>query len=183
MLSESSSSYLGTVQDNNRYKLTPSDTNRPPMTPKKVVSGCVAVQVDIKWHLLVSFGVWWCLMVPVSVSCCLEMWGGCLRSFSKGIWALFMGVCKVSVHLRVYLSVQALYGTANALYWKSFVRQNSTHLTLLKYQNTKTALYKLHKNHWVFALFEIFGSVRKKITCDSLFGSPCICSTVELGGQ
>ena len=49
-----------------------------------------------------------------------------------------MGVCKVSVHLSVYLSVQALYGTANALYWKSFVRQNSTHLTLLKYQNTKT---------------------------------------------
>ena len=90
-----------------------------------------------------------------------------------------MGVCKVSVHLRVYLSVQALYGTANALYWKSFVRQNSTHLTLLKYQNTKTALYKLHKNHWVFALFEIFGSVRKKITCDSLFGSPCICVIIS----
>ena len=68
-----------------------------------------------------------------------------------------MDVCKVLVHLRVYLSVQALYGTANALYWKSFGRQNSTHLALLNYQNTKTAQYKLHNNHWVFALFEIFG--------------------------
>ena len=91
------------------------------------------------------------------------------EEFLKGYLSAVYG----HVHLRVYLSVQALYGTANALYWKSFVRQNSTHLTLLKYQNTKTALYELHKNHWVFALFEIFGSVRKKITFDSLFGSPC----------
>ena len=34
---------------------------------------------------------------------------------------------------------------------------------LLKDQNTKTSLYKLSINHWVIALFEIFGSVRKKI--------------------
>ena len=65
--------------------------------------------------------------------------------------------------LRVYMSVKALYGEANALYWKSFERQNSTHLTLLKHQNTKTALYKLPKNHWVIALFEKFGFVRKKL--------------------
>ena len=56
-----------------------------------------------------------------------------------------------------------MYGEANALYWKSFERQNSTHLTLLKHQNTKTALCKLPKNHWVIALFETFGPVRKKL--------------------
>ena len=53
-------------------------------------------------------------------------------------------------------------GEANALYWKSFERQNSTHLALLKHQNTKTGLYKLPKNHWVIALFEISGPVRNK---------------------
>ena len=60
------------------------------------------------------------------------------------------------------MSVQAFYGEANALYWTSFKRQNSTHLALLKHQNSKTALYKLPKNHWVIALFEISGPVRNK---------------------
>ena len=47
------------------------------------------------WHQMVVAVVFWCLMVSVSVSCCLEIWGGCLRSFSKGIWVLFMDTCKV----------------------------------------------------------------------------------------
>ena len=34
----------------------------------------------------------------------------------------------------------ALYGAANGPYWESSERQNSTHSTLLKNQNTKTAL-------------------------------------------
>ena len=55
--------------------------------------------------------------------------------------------------LRVYMSVKALYGEANALYWKSFERQNSTYLTLLKIPKPP---YNLPKNHWVIALFEIF---------------------------
>ena len=38
-------------------------------------------------------------------------------------------------------------------------RQNSTHLTLLKVQNTKTSQYKLSKNHWVIKLLENFGSI------------------------
>ena len=75
-----------------------------------------------------------------------------------------MDVCTVSLRLRVYMSVLALYGAANALYWKTpILRQNSTHLTLLKHKNSKTSLYKLSKNHWVIALFEFFGSVRKKL--------------------
>ena len=72
-----------------------------------------------------------------------------------------MDVFKVWVPPREHLSVQALYGATNASYWKCFKRQNSTHLTPLKHQNTKTFLYKLSKNHWVFAFFESFGCVRK----------------------
>ncbi len=67
------------------------------------------------------------------------------------------------MRLRVYMSVQAMYGAGNALYWNESERQDSMYLTLLKHQNTKTSLYKLSKNHWVIALFEFFGSVRKKI--------------------
>ena len=52
--------------------------------------------------------------------------------------------------------------------------QNSTHLTLLKHQDTKTALYKLPKNRRVIALFEIFGPLRNKllatVSLDHLIG-------------
>ena len=64
-----------------------------------------------------------------------------------------MYVCGAWMRLRVYMSVQAMYGAENALYWKSSERQNSMHLTLLKHQNTKTSLYKLSKNGWVCAFF------------------------------
>ena len=74
-----------------------------------------------------------------------------------------MNVIKVWVPPREYLSVQALYDAANALYWKISERQNSTHLAFLKHQNTKTSLYELSKNHWVYALFEIFGPVKKRL--------------------
>ena len=74
-----------------------------------------------------------------------------------------MDVCTVSLRLRVYMSVLALYGAENAIYWKSFERQNSTHLTLLKHQNTQTAQYKLPKNHWVIAPFYISGSIKRKL--------------------
>ena len=67
------------------------------------------------------------------------------------------------MRIRLYRSGQALYGVAKALYWKSSERQISTHLTVLKHQNTKTSLYKLSENHRVFALFEFFGSVRKRL--------------------
>ena len=55
----------------------------------------------------------------------------------------------------------------------SFESQNSTHLTLLKHQNTKIALQKLSKNHWVLAFFWKNFVRQKQITCDSLVGSPC----------
>ena len=91
------------------------------------------------------------------------MWGGCLRSFSKGIWVLFMDVFKVWVPSREDLSVQALFGAAIALYWKIFERLNSMHPAFLKHQNNKTSLYKLYKNHWVIALFQISWSVRREL--------------------
>ena len=79
------------------------------------------------------------------------------------IWVKCMYVYGVWMCVRVFWSVQALYGAVNALYWKCLKRQNSTYLTLLKHQNTKTSLYKLSKNHWVIALFKFFGYVRKKV--------------------
>ena len=79
------------------------------------------------------------------------------------IWVKCMYVCGVWMCFRVFWSVQALYDAANALYWKCFKRQNSTHLKPLKHQNTKTSLYKLSKNHWVITLFQSFGSVKRDL--------------------
>ena len=83
-----------------------------------------------------------------------------------------MYVCEAWMRLRVYMSVQAMYGAGNALYWNDSERQNSMHLTLLKYLNTKTSLYKLSKSHWVIALFKNFGSVRKKSQYTVSFDHP-----------
>ena len=85
-----------------------------------------------------------------------------------------MYVCGAWMRLRVYISVQAMYGAGNALYWNDSERQNSMHLTLLKYPNTKTSLYKLSKNHWVIAFFKNFGSVRKKLQFTVLLDHPVV---------
>ena len=79
------------------------------------------------------------------------------------IWVKCMYVYGVWMCVKEFWSFHALYGAANALYWKCLKRQNSTYLTLLKHQNTKTSLYKLSKNHWVITLLENFGSVRRKL--------------------
>ena len=80
-----------------------------------------------------------------------------------------MDVFKVWVPLREHLSVQALYGTAIALYWKISERQNSTHMAFLKPKNTKTSLYKLSKNGWVCAFFD---SVREILQFTVLLDHP-----------
>ena len=82
---------------------------------------------------------------------------------SPVVSVLFINLFEVWFRIRVYRSVQALNGVATALYRKSSEWQNFAHLTDLKHQNTKTFLYKLSKNHWIFALFEIFWPVRKKV--------------------
>ena len=103
------------------------------------------------------------LLVSVCHFCCPELsvdvWNRCLGAFKVKC----MYVCWVWMHQMVYLSVQALNGAANALYWNISERLNCIHLTLLKHQNTKTALSKLSKNHWGFAFFKKFGSGRKKL--------------------
>ena len=86
-----------------------TDTNRRQVTPTDVLRHRKILFEDVWPFMLTSNGIWWCLVVSTSDSCCLEMWGGCMRSFSnsesEGIWVLFKGVCKVSVHLRVFVSV------------------------------------------------------------------------------
>ena len=79
------------------------------------------------------------------------------------IWVKCMYVHGVWMCFRVFWSFQALFGAANAINWKCFKRQNSTHLKLLKHQNTKTSLNKLSKNHWVIALLKILGPSEKKL--------------------
>ena len=78
---------------------------------------------------------------------------------------------------KVVRSGQALYGVAKALYWKSSKRQISTHLTALKHQNTKTSLYMLSKNNWFVTLFEIFGSVRRKLQSTVSLDHPVVMAT------
>ena len=83
-----------------------------------------------------------------------------------------MYVLEVWMRLRVFMSVWALYGEANAPYWKTIKRPNSSHLTLL---DTKTALYKLPKNRWVIVHFEIFGPVRNKLLVTVFLDDPVSC--------
>ena len=107
-------------------------------------------------RLLVSVGFCWCLLLSWIV---LRYLGERIVS----IWVKCMYVYGVWMCVREFWSFHALYGAANALYWKCLKRQNSTYLTLLKHQNTKTSLYKLSKNQSVIMLLEFFGSVRRKL--------------------
>ena len=118
----------------------PTDTKQHQQTLPDTQKGCSRMCGSLCWHQMAFAGVWWCLMTSFTVLCCLLMLEGCLRSFSRGTWVLFMDLSKVWMRIRVYESVQALYGVANVLYWKSSERQISTHLTVLKPQNTKTSL-------------------------------------------
>ena len=72
-----------------------------------------------------------------------------------------MNCMYVWMRLKVYMSFySAFFCEANVLYWKNSERQNSTPL---KHKNTKTALNNLPKNHWVIALVNFLGFVRKII--------------------
>ena len=102
-----------------RLQQTPNDTNRRPQKPNEAVQGCAAVRVDMEWRLLVSVGVWWCLLVSYVVWRCEEGVWGVFQSVSECCFKHNMDVCTVSLRLRVYLSVMALYGAANAHIWKS----------------------------------------------------------------
>ena len=106
---------LQVSQDSSGQEQTPTDTKRHqqmvPGTPK----GCSRMRGGSCSHwiaFLVSVGAFWCLTASFSVPCCLELWEGCLRSLSKGIWELFMDLFKVWVPPREHLSVQAIFGAA-----------------------------------------------------------------------
>ena len=65
-----------------------------------------------------------------------------------------------------------MYGEANALYWNSFESQNYTHLTLLKHQNTKTALKSSQKIIGFWHFLKIFGPSEKKLLVTVLLDHP-----------
>ena len=86
--------------------------------------GCLGPSVCVVWCLLVSVGV--CLLLSRIVPRYVE-------EVIVIMWVKCMYVYRVWMNVREFWSVQALYVATNALYWKFFKRQNSTHLTLLKY--------------------------------------------------
>ena len=155
---------LSVSRDHSGKQQTPNYTNTCFQTPKRLFE-------DVWWFMLTGHGVCWCLlMLSFTLLCCLEMWGGCLRSFSKGVWVLFMDVFKVGFLWGcTWVFMPCMVDTANALYLKIFARQNSTCLTLMKHQNTKTSVFQLSKNHCFFCVFWTSG----KNTIHSLQWSPC----------
>ena len=120
------------------------DVKKNSHTSLNTLFGCLATSV----------GVVWCLLMSVVVLKCPEIPEGGVREHFR-VKCIY--IRRVWMRQRVFRSVNALNGAANALYWKS------SDLTILKHQNTKTSLNELSKNHWVIALFEIFGSVSKKL--------------------
>ena len=126
--------------DNSGQKRYNRDTNRHPATshtPKKAVWGCLAVQVDIKWWLLLSFGAWWCLLVSHVV------W----RS-GEGVWGVSQRVSECCLWTRVRFgasegvsecSGHVLYSKCSLLekLWKSKFHSLDTFETS-KYQNRPT---------------------------------------------
>ena len=140
--------------DTNWHPATPTDVPRHPKRLFEDVWPFRLTSNGICWCLLGSDGVWWCLLVCHVVCRCGDgVSGVCQRVSERCLWTCVRFWC-----IWCWCVFRPCMAKANALYWKSFERQNSTQLTLLKHQNTKTAQYKLPKNHWVIALFEIFGS-------------------------
>ena len=103
---------LQVSRDNLGQQQTPTDTKRHQQTVPSTPKGCSRMRGGSCWHWMAFAGVFWCLTASFSVLWCLEMWGGCLASFWKGIWVLVMDVFKVWVPPREHLSVQALFGAA-----------------------------------------------------------------------
>ena len=133
--------------------------------PQKTPANAIWCQQEAPRILEQPFGlpgtVCWCRLVSISFCWCLLLsWivPRYLEEVIVNIRVKCMYVFGVWMCVRVFWSAQALSGATNALYWKYIKRQNSTHLTLLKHQNTKTSLYKLSKNHWVCAFFEFYNS-------------------------
>ena len=112
-------------RDTSGQQQTPTDTKEHQQTLPDTQKGCSRICGGLCWHQMAFAEVWWCLMTSLTVLCCQQMLKGCLKNSSKGIWVLFMDLFKVWMRIRLYRSGQALYGVANALYWKSSERQNS----------------------------------------------------------
>ena len=113
-------------------------------------------------RLLVSVGFCWCLFLSWIIPRYLGE-----QIVSIGVKCMY--VYGVWMCVREFWSVHAFYGAANALYWKCLKRQNSTYLTLLKHQNTKTSLYKLSKNHWALHFWKILGPSEENYNLQSFW--------------
>ena len=105
------------------------------------------------WHLLASLGFCGCLWVSMGVCLCFVLSKYALKRLREVIRGCLSAVCGC------LWSLDASEGISEC--WNFSEKHNFIHLTLLRHQNTKTRWYKVSKNHWVMALFEIFRSVWK----------------------
>ena len=83
-----SSTYLGTILDNNRHQDAKRHQQMVPGTPK----GCSRMRGGACWHWMAFAGVWWCLTAAFSVLWCLEMWEG-LSGVSQRVSELLLWTC------------------------------------------------------------------------------------------
>ena len=110
--------------DNNRRQLTPPDI--------------------LKQHLSVFWGVWRCLLASVGMLCSLEISGGCLWDVwrvSGDIWVEIMEIggawmCLEGIWAPSPCRMEPKHHFGTTPKWHNFF-----HLTILRYQNTKTAAY------------------------------------------
>ena len=68
-------------------------------------------------------------------------------------------------------SVPAVW-SCNTIFVTTLKRKNSLHLRHIGHQNTKTSQYKVSKTHWVYAVFDFFGSIREILQVTVSFDHP-----------
>ena len=89
-------------------------------TPPPGISELIRTTTKGRSRIVLTWnGVCWCLLVSYVVWRCEEGVWGVFQSVSECCFKHNMDVCTVSWRLRVYLSVMALYGAANAHIGKS----------------------------------------------------------------
>ena len=109
------------------------------------------------------------------VWCCLRMSWGCLRK-SFVVWAVFWGWQSCLKVFCGYLRVQSIQGWVllkpTHQFGSTLKCKENSHLIILRHQNTKTAAWKLSKNHWVRPFFAFFRFVREILFVTVAFDQP-----------
>ena len=110
-------------RDNSGQQQTPTETNRHQETVPGTPKGWSRMCGGSCWHWMAFAGACWCLLVPDGVflvSYGVWRWEEGVWGFTQSVYECCLWTCvRVSLRLRVYMSVLALYGAANALIGKA----------------------------------------------------------------